>query len=151
MRWPSPWMRRASTAAWPQPNDCTTNSLRRCACLRRRSLMNEPSPRTDAALRLILLVLLVTEINSAFEVGMMYGILATLVREFGDPVGVGWLITAFLLVGAAAAALCSRLGDVYGRRRMIVVLLALAACGSLISALSSGLPGMIAGRALQGV
>lgn len=101
--------------------------------------------------RLMLAVLAVVEMNGAFEVGMMYGILATLVREFGDPVGVGWLITAFLLVGAAAAALCSRLGDLYGRRRLIVVLLAVAACGSLLSALSSNLPGMIAGRALQGV
>jgi MFS family permease len=101
--------------------------------------------------RAILVVLAITEMNGAFEVGMMYGILATLVREFGDPVGVGWLITAFLLVGAAAAALCSRLGDLYGRRRLIVVLLAVAAGGSLLSAVSGGLAGMIAGRALQGV
>jgi MFS family permease len=109
------------------------------------------STRSDAALRVILLVLLVTEINSAFEVGMMYGILATLVREFGDPAGVGWLITAFLLVGAAAAALCSRLGDLYGRRRVVLVMLAFATCGSLVSALSTSLPGLILGRSLQGV
>ncbi|ROZ69148.1 MFS transporter [Ramlibacter sp. WS9] len=109
------------------------------------------STRSNAALRVILFVLLVTEINSAFEVGMMYGILATLVREYGDPAGVGWLITAFLLVGAAAAALCSRLGDIYGRRRVVLVMLVFAACGSLVSALSTSLPGLILGRALQGV
>jgi MFS family permease len=113
--------------------------------------MTASIPRSEGALRLILLVLAITEMNSAFEVGMMYGILATLVREFGDPVGVGWLITAFLLVGAAAAALCSRLGDLYGRRRLILVLLVCAAGGSLLSAVSPTLPGMIAGRALQGV
>jgi len=113
--------------------------------------MNASPVRSNAALRVIMGVLMITEINSAFEVGMMYGILATLVREFGDPVGVGWLITAFLLVGAAAAALCSRLGDLYGRRRVVMVMLVCAACGSLVSALSTSLPGMIAGRALQGV
>lgn len=107
--------------------------------------------RSDAALRVILAVLLITEVNSAFEFGMMYGIQATLMRELGDPVGVGWLITAFLLVGAAAAALCSRLGDLYGRRRVVLLTLAVAGCGSLISALSASLPGMIFGRALQGV
>lgn len=106
--------------------------------------------RSDAALRVILVVLLITEINSAFEFGMMYGIQATLMREFADPIGVGWMITSFLLVGAASAALCSRLGDLYGRRRVVMVVLAIAGCGSLISALSPGLPGMIFGRALQG-
>lgn len=117
--------------------------------------MHNPSASMPAfsprRLQVILFVLLIAEINSAFEVGMMYGILATLVREFGDPVGVGWLITAFLLVGAAAAALCSRLGDLYGRRRVVLVMLAFAMCGSLVSALSTSLPGLILGRALQGV
>ena len=116
----------------------------------RDAIANTPafSPRR---LLVILIVLVIAEVNSAFEVGMMYGILATLVREFGDPVGVGWLITAFLLVGAASAALCSRLGDLYGRRRVILVMLVFAMCGSLISALSTGLAGLICGRALQGV
>ena len=112
------------------------------------TILSSSNPRR---LQVILFVLLVTEINSAFEVGMMYGILATLVREFGDPAGVGWLITAFLLVGAAAAALCSRLGDLYGRRRVVLVMLVFAMSGSLVSALSTGLPGLIFGRALQGV
>src|SRR5437588_11265279 len=103
------------------------------------------SPRSESALRVILAVLVVVEINSAFEVGMMYGILATLMREFGDPAGVGWLITAFLLVGAAAAALCSRLGDLYGRRRMVSIVLAVGMIGSVVSALSGGLAGMIFG------
>jgi MFS family permease len=102
-------------------------------------------------LRVILAVLVITEINSAFEVGMMYGILGTLVREFRDPIGVGWLITGFLLVGAASAALCSRLGDLYGRRRLVLVMLCFATCGSLVSALTDSLGGLIAGRALQGV
>ena len=110
-----------------------------------------PPSLSPIRLRVILAVLVITEINSAFEVGMMYGILGTLVREFRDPVGVGWLITGFLLVGAASAALCSRLGDLYGRRRLVLVMLCFAASGSLVSALTDSLGGLIAGRALQGV
>ena len=110
-----------------------------------------PPDFSRARLRVILIVLVLVEINSAFEVGMMYGILATLMREFGDPVGVGWLFTSFLLVGAASAALGARLGDLFGRRRLVLVMLACAALGSLISALSSSLNGLILGRALQGV
>ena len=98
----------------------------------------------------ILVVLVIAEITSAFEVGMMYGALATLMREFRDPVGTGWLITAFLLVGAVSAALCSRLGDLYGRKRLVLLMLACAATGSLIAAFATTLPWLIAGRAVQG-
>jgi MFS family permease len=92
---------------------------------------------------LILAVLVIAELNSAFEVGIMYGIFGTLVREFRDPIGAGWLITAFLLVGAASAALGSRLGDLYGRRRGVLVKLTFATCGSMISATSASLSGLI--------
>lgn len=112
------------------------------------------SPSTEFSSRKllgILLILILVEINSAFEVGMMYGILATLVREFGDPVGVGWLLTGFLLVGAASSALCSRLGDIYGRRRVVMVMLVCAMAGSLISALASNLFWLVVGRSVQGV
>jgi MFS family permease len=99
----------------------------------------------------ILVVLVIAEITSAFEVGMMYGALATLMREFRDPVGTGWLITAFLLVGAVSAALCSRLGDLYGRKRLVLLMLACATAGSLIAAFATQLPWLIAGRAVQGL
>jgi MFS family permease len=98
----------------------------------------------------VLVVLVIAEITTAFEVGMMYGALATVMREFADPVGTGWLMTAFLLVGAVAASLCSRLGDLYGRKRLMLVMLACATSGSLLSAFAHDLPLLIAGRAIQG-
>jgi MFS family permease len=104
----------------------------------------------SARWRIILIVLVIAEITSAFEVGMMYAALATVMREFRDPAGTGWLITAFLLVGSVSAALCSRLGDLYGRKRLVLLMLACATSGSLIAAFASSLPPLIAGRAVQG-
>jgi len=100
--------------------------------------------------RVILIVLVIAEITSAFEVGMMYAALATVMREFRDPAGTGWLITGFLLVGSVSAALCSRLGDLYGRKRLVLLMLACAISGSLIAAFAPNLPLLIAGRAVQG-
>jgi len=63
--------------------------------------MNGPAPLAARRRWLTILVALIfAEVTTSFEVGMMYGALATLIREFKDPVGAGWLITAFLLVGA---------------------------------------------------
>ena len=107
--------------------------------------------KAQPSLRALLPVLVIAEITSSFEVSMMYAAMATMLREFGDPAGVGWLITAYLLVGSVSAALCSRLGDLFGRRRIAVAMLACALAGSLISLFSTSLAGLVAGRAFQGL
>jgi MFS family permease len=65
-------------------------------------------------------------------------------------VAVSWLVTATLLASAISTPLLTRLGDQFGRRRLILVSLGLFAAGSAVCALTSNLPALIAGRALQG-
>lgn len=61
-----------------------------------------------------------------------------------------WVVTITLLVAAVATPISGRLGDMYGKRRVAMVLLALLIVGSLIAALSGSIVGVIIGRALQG-
>ncbi|WP_419709620.1 MFS transporter [Pseudomonas sp. NFX224] len=103
------------------------------------------------SLKLILLAIAVAELTSAFESSMIYSALATLYRLYGDPATVGWLVTGFLLVSAGAAAVCGRLGDLFGRKRLLIIVLAAAIIGSLISALSTDLIWVIFGRCIQGL
>ncbi len=64
---------------------------------------------------------------------------------------VSWLITATLLTSAVATPVVARLADMYGKRLMMIVCIALMICGSLIAALSAGVfVVLIIGRALQG-
>lgn len=109
-----------------------------------------PSTRQPGS-TVILMVLIVAEIVSAFESVMMYTALTTMNRMYHDPVGVGWVITAFLLVGAASAAVGGRLGDIYGRGRILIAMLVAATIGSLISAWAPSLNWVIFGRAIQGL
>ncbi|WP_148573784.1 MFS transporter [Nocardioides caldifontis] len=62
-----------------------------------------------------------------------------------------WLVTATLLSGAVATPTVSRLADMHGKRRMMMVALAVSVAGSLLGALSEALPLLITARALQGV
>ncbi|HEX8594954.1 MAG TPA: MFS transporter [Pseudomonas sp.] len=103
------------------------------------------------AVWLLMTALILAEITSTFEASMAFAALPTLSRHFGDPVGVSWTITVFFLASAATAALCSRLGDMYGRRRVLIVVLLVAGLGSLTSALSTTLSGVVFGRTLQGI
>ncbi|MDT0320486.1 MFS transporter [Streptomyces millisiae] len=61
-----------------------------------------------------------------------------------------WAITATLLAAAVATPVVGRLGDLYGKRRMLLVSIGLLVVGSVVSALSDTLAPMVAGRALQG-
>jgi MFS family permease len=99
----------------------------------------------------ILWVLMVAEVVSGFETSMVLAGLPAWLRLYGDPIGVGWIVTSYLLVAASAAALCGRLGDLYGRKRVLLVVLGAAAIGSAISAAGPSLGWIIAGRSLQGL
>ncbi len=61
-----------------------------------------------------------------------------------------WVVTATLLAAAIITPIAGRLGDMYGKRRIVLVLLATLVAGSLIAALSPGIAGVVVGRALQG-
>jgi MFS family permease len=61
-----------------------------------------------------------------------------------------WVVTATLLASAVATPIAGRLGDMYGKRRIVLALLVLLVAGSVLAALSPGIGGVIAGRALQG-
>ncbi|MEU5880750.1 MFS transporter [Spirillospora sp. NPDC047279] len=63
---------------------------------------------------------------------------------------VTWVFTASLLAGAVATPLLSRFGDMYGKKRMILVAMSLLVAGSVVCAMSGSLGVLIAGRALQG-
>ncbi|WP_026556495.1 MFS transporter [Arthrobacter sp. 35W] len=62
-----------------------------------------------------------------------------------------WIITATLLAGAVVTPISGRLGDMFGKRRMLIISLALLTLGSILCAVTSSLPVMLAGRILQGL
>lgn len=62
-----------------------------------------------------------------------------------------WVITATLLGGAVAMPIAGRLGDMYGKQRVILASSILLVIGSLICAIGDGLLPMLIGRAVQGL
>jgi MFS family permease len=85
----------------------------------------------------------------------MMTLLTPLVPELPDLLNVSpddaqWAVTVTLLAAAVATPITGRLGDLYGKRRLVLVLLALVVVGSVISLFSSSLIPLIVGRALQG-
>lgn len=61
-----------------------------------------------------------------------------------------WLMTVTLLVGVVGTPVITRLADMHGRRRMLLVAMGLLILGSLIAAVGSSFAAVMIGRALQG-
>jgi MFS family permease len=64
---------------------------------------------------------------------------------------VTWVLTAYLLSAAVCTPLVGRIGDAYGKRRMLVVALVALAVGSLLGGLAPSLGWLVVARVVQGV
>jgi len=61
-----------------------------------------------------------------------------------------WLVTSTLLTSAVATPIISRLADMFGKRRMMVVSMAIMLLGSVVGGLSADFVTVVLGRTLQG-
>jgi EmrB/QacA subfamily drug resistance transporter len=64
---------------------------------------------------------------------------------------VSWLLTGYLLSASVGTSIIGRLGDMYGKERLLLWTLMILVAGTLLAALSSSLYVLIAARVVQGV
>lgn len=64
---------------------------------------------------------------------------------------VQWLLTSTLLVAAVAVPLMGRLGDMFGKRLMLLIAVGALLLGSIVTAVSNDIGVMIVGRAITGI
>ncbi|WP_151481913.1 MFS transporter [Streptomyces albicerus] len=88
-------------------------------------------------------------------VAVMQTLLVPVIKDLPELLGTSpsnatWVLTSTLLAGAVATPIMGRLGDLFGKRRMLILSLAVMVVGALISAVTSDLLPMIVGRTLQG-
>ncbi|GAC62488.1 MULTISPECIES: MFS transporter [Gordonia] len=68
-----------------------------------------------------------------------------------SPTNASWALTITLLVGAVVTPISGRLGDMIGKRLVLIASLGAVAAGSVVCALSSGLALFLIGRGVQGL
>lgn len=87
----------------------------------------------------------------ALQQALVVPALPELQRQLGaSDVAVGWVVTAYLLSACVATPLAARLGEVHGRRRVLLCVLAVLAAGTVLAAVAASLAVLVAGRVLQG-
>jgi len=92
--------------------------------------------------------------------GIAYAMLSSLVvpalptmqRELGTTeTGITWLLTGYLLAASVGTSIIGRLGDMYGKERLLLWTLVVLGFGTLLGAVASSLPLLILARFIQGV
>ena len=98
-----------------------------------------------------LAILTLAGIAFALQQTMVIPALPTLQRELHTTTTwVTWVLTVFLLVASVATPILGKLGDQYGKERLLVISLALFFIGSVGAAAAWNIWSLIAWRALQG-
>ncbi|AGZ41578.1 MFS transporter [Actinoplanes friuliensis] len=77
--------------------------------------------------------------------------MSTIARDLNATTGdISWILTAYLLSASVLTPILGRLGDMVGKRRVLIGVLAVLAAGTLLAALAPNLAVLIVARALQG-
>jgi MFS family permease len=108
-----------------------------------------PSPAARPALVIAVLA------SCGLAVSLMQTLVIPLLPQFprllsAPPATVAWLVTATLVAGAVCAPVLGRLGDMYGKRRMLLVALGMVTIGSALGAVAPNVAVLIVARAFQG-
>ena len=101
--------------------------------------------------RLALVVIAAAQLMVMLDLTIVNIALPSIQRELGfSNANLTWVIDAYVLVFGGLLLLGGRAGDLFGRRRMFVVGIALFAGASLLGGLATNEAWLIAARALQG-
>src|SRR6266545_7269408 len=122
--------------------------------------MNDQTPlgRTTEAARLdttaarpIIAGIMLAMFLSALEQTIVAPALPTIGRALGDVENLSFVVTAYLLAATAVTPLFGKLSDIYGRRAVLLIALAIFIAGSVACALAPTMGVLVAARALQGI
>jgi MFS family permease len=115
-----------------------------------------PAPKAAAPARTLagggIIVLSLGALDFGLEQALVIPALPALAEHYGASLDtIAWLVTGFVLASIVAIPLVSRLGDMFGKRRMLLASLAAFAVGSLLCAVAESGAVAIAGRVVQGL
>jgi EmrB/QacA subfamily drug resistance transporter len=95
----------------------------------------------------LLLVLLLAALDST----IVATALPTIVGEMGGLTHLSWVVTAYLLAQTVVTPLYGKLGDLYGRKKVVQVAIVIFLIGSALCGLAQSLTQLIVFRAVQGL
>lgn len=95
--------------------------------------------------------LMVTMLLASLNMTVLSASLPTIVGELHGADHMSWVITVFILASTIMMPIYGKLGDVFGRKWLLVMAIAIFMVGSVLGALAGTMTGLIVARAVQGL
>ncbi len=106
---------------------------------------------TPSRLRVIFAGLMLVMLLAALDQTIVATALPTIVGDLGGLSHLSWVTSAFLLAQTAVTPIYGKLGDLYGRKRVLQSAVVVFLAGSALCGLAGGMTELIAFRAIQGL
>lgn len=101
------------------------------------------------------IIIMVSVMASLFLVALDQTIIATalgkIVEEFSAFSSLSWVVTAYLLTTTITIPIAGKMSDLYGRRTVLLIGVAVFTIGSMLSGLSGNIEQLVVWRAVQGI
>ena len=110
-----------------------------------------PTPLTHRQVLVVYSGLLLAMLLAALDSTIVATALPTVVAEFGGLARLSWVVTAYLLAQTVVTPLYGKLGDLYGRKRVLQTAIVIFLIGSALCGISQSLNQLIVFRVLQGL
>jgi multidrug resistance protein len=110
-----------------------------------------PAPLPPAAITKIIAGIMLAMFLSALEQTIVAPALPTIGVHLGGIENLSWVVTAYLLSATAVTPLFGKLSDIYGRRTILLICIAIFIVGSVACAVAPTMWALIGARALQGL
>jgi EmrB/QacA subfamily drug resistance transporter len=108
-------------------------------------------PAQRVNVRLIFAGLMLTLLLAALDQTIVATALPTIVGDLGGLSHLSWVTSAFLLAQTAVTPIYGKLGDLYGRKRILMSAIVLFLIGSALCGQANSMTELIAFRAVQGL
>ena len=113
--------------------------------------ISPPPQLTLPQVRIVIGGLLLVLLLAALDSTIVATALPTIVGEMGGITHLSWVVTAYLLAQTVVTPLYGKLGDLYGRKKVVQVAIAIFLVGSVLCGFSRSMTQLIVFRAIQGL
>ena len=108
------------------------------------------APRAQVSIGIIFTGLMLVLLLAALDSTIVATALPTIVGDLGGLEHISWVTSAYLLAQTVVTPLYGKLGDLYGRKRILQVAVVIFLIGSALCGLAQSMSALIAFRAVQG-
>ena len=108
-------------------------------------------PLTPTQLRRVLAGLMLGLFLAALDQTVVSVALADIASDLPGSQLLAWVVSAYLLAMTVSTPIFGKLGDLFGRRRLLAIAIGVFVLASLLCGLAQSMPQLVAARALQGI